>query len=372
VPDVPYSEQLARKRAELAACLGVEVPAVLPSPREAAFRQKVAFVFGSRPPSRTLVMGHYERGCQRIVPIDECPVHSSRGNRIAFALRDLLAGNGVAAAGARGGILRHVIIRTTEDESQAVALIVVTRNDKSLRAPIRSLLRSVDRPDGLLINVHDGPGPYMIGPETIRIDGRTHIKEVLSVSVGPSGEQNTVGLQFLVSPTTFFQTNVGAARELIRLVANGVRRAERVLDLYSGSGLFTLPLAICGASVTAVEEDRQAIEDLKANLKLNRIAAGRVRPICAPVEQVLPRLSKQPWDAVVLDPPRAGCSPPVLSAIFDRLAPTSAVYVSCNPEALGRELPTIRSCGYRVKAVQAVDMFPHTEHIETVVVLQRR
>src|SRR5262249_31645715 len=160
---------------------------------------------------RGLVMGHYERGSKRVVPVEECPVHSPRGNRIAFALRDRLARAGISAAGpSLSGILRHLIIRTTLDEREAVAMLVVTRNDKSLRKPVRSLLDSEDRPDGFFINIHDRPGPFMVGPETIRIDGRNHVRE-------------TVGaLSYLVSPDAFFQTNVQAAAVLQRCVIDGV------------------------------------------------------------------------------------------------------------------------------------------------------
>jgi 23S rRNA (uracil1939-C5)-methyltransferase len=155
------------------------------------------------------------------------------------------------------------------------------------------------------------------------------------------------------------------------LVVDGVGGASRVLDLYSGSGLFALPIAAKGASVTAIEEHRQAIEDLKANAKLNRIAPARVKSIAARVEDAIARVSRQSWDAVVLDPPRDGCSPTVLWTVFEDIKPARAVYVSCNPEVLVRELPGILKSGYRIDGVQAIDMFPHTEHIETVVTLTR-
>jgi 23S rRNA (uracil1939-C5)-methyltransferase len=363
---MPYAEQLDRKRARLAALLGLDVPPLLPSPRTSAFRQKAAFVFGSGPRMRGLVMGHYAAGSKGIVPVDECPVHSTRANRIAFALRDRLARAGIAAADARGGILRHLVVRTTEDDAEAVAMLVVTRNDKSLRAPVRGLLASVDAPDGFFININTEAGPYMVGDETIKIAGLGHVREL-----GIAGVTGARGVRFLVSPHAFFQTNVGAARELVSLVVEGVGSATRVLDLYCGSGLFTLPLAIGGARVTAIEENRQAIDDLKANAKINRIAAARVKPIAARVEDAIERVSREPCDAVVLDPPREGCAPRVRAAVFGRIQPERAVYVSCNPEALADELPEIVRSGYGVERVQAVDMFPHTEHIETVVTLRR-
>jgi 23S rRNA (uracil1939-C5)-methyltransferase len=310
-------------------------------------------------------MGHYAAGSKGIVPVDECPVHSARANRIAFALRDRLARAGIAAADARGGILRHLVVRTTDDDAEAVAMLVVTRNDKSLRAPVRGLLASVDAPDGFFININTEAGPYMVGDETIKIAGLGHVRER-----GIAGVTSARGIAFLVSPDAFFQTNVGAARELVSLVLEGVGAATHVLDLYCGSGLFTLPLAIGGARVTAIEENRQAIDDLKANAKLNRIAA-RVKPIAARVEDAIERVSREPCDAVVLDPPRDGCAPRVRAAVFGRIQPDRAVYVSCNPEALADELPEIVRSRYGVERVQAVDMFPHTEHIETVVTLRR-
>jgi 23S rRNA (uracil1939-C5)-methyltransferase len=368
LPGVPYAEQLLQKQARLARLLGLPVPPLVPSPREDRFRTKVAFVFGPEGQGRGLVMGHYARGSKQIVRVDECPVHSDRGNRIAFALRDRLVRARIYGAGAqRNGLVRHIIVRTTEDDRQAVAMLVVTRNDKALRTPIRGLLASADRPDGFFININDRPGPFMVGSETIRIDGHSHVKQ-----------DGIVDTSFLVSPTAFFQTNVGAAREIVNLVIAGVMAdaregaALRVLDLYAGSGLLSLPLVKAGARVTAVEENRQAMKDAEANIRLNRIPGGLMRLITASVEEALPRVSRDPWDAVVLDPPRQGCPPEVLDAVFNHIAPPRAVYVSCNPEALAAELPVILNAGYRVTSIQPVDMFPHTDHIETVVALSRR
>lgn len=368
LPGVEYAEQLLLKQARLARLLGMPVPPLVPSPREDRFRTKVAFVFGPEGQGRGLVMGHYARGSKQIVRIDECPVHSDRGNRIAFALRDRLIRARIYGAGAqRNGLVRHIIVRTTEDDRQAVAMLVVTKNDKALRTPIRGLLASADRPDGFFINIHDRPGPYMTGSETIRIDGHSHVKQ-----------DGIVDTSFLVSPTAFFQTNVGAARALVQLVIDGVLSGApagaplRVLDLYAGSGLLSLPLVKAGARVTAVEENRQAMKDAEANIRLNRIPGGLMRLITSSVEDALPRVTRDPWDAVVLDPPRLGCPPDVLDAVFNHIAPPRAVYVSCNPEALAAELPVILNAGYRVTKIQPVDMFPHTDHIETVVALSRR
>ena len=123
-----------------------------------------------------------------------------------------------------------------------------------------------------------------------------------------------------MSPTAFFQTNVGAAEILVKLVVEAVGQSRRVLDLYCGSGLFSLPLARAGATVTAVEENRQAIADAESNVRLNRLPPGQIRFIAARVEDALVRAGKDPWDAVVLDPPRQGCPPAVIAACSGRFA----------------------------------------------------
>ena len=202
----------------------------------------------------------------------------------------------VAAGPHLDGVLRHLIVRTTRDESEAVAMLVVTRNDKSLRTPIRCFLATEDAPDGFYLNIHDRPGPYMVGRETMRLAGRSHVRERLA------------GVSFLVSPTTFFQTNVEAAETLVQLVVEAVPEdaSTRILDLYAGSGLFTLPLAVRGHFVDAVEENHQAIKDAEANVRLNRVPAANVRLHAARVEDALKRMPREAFDVVILDPPQTG------------------------------------------------------------------
>lgn len=348
LPGVPYSEQLAKKRKTLSRLLGVDVPPLIPSPKGFGFRNKVAFVFGNG------VMGHFAAGSQRIIPIDECPVHHQRGNRIAFALRDRLLKARIPA-----GVLRHVIVRTTDDGREASVMLVVRQNDKSLRAPVRSFLASADKPDGFFVNIHNKPGPYMVGDETIKIEGRSHVKEVIG------------NVSYLVSPTAFFQTNTGAAAHLVSLVLEAVGTSSYVLDLYCGSGLFALALAKNGARVTAIEEHRAATLDAETNVRLNRLSPNAIRLLTARVEDALVRVAKETWDAVVLDPPRQGCPAAVIGGVFERIRPARVVYVSCNPDALAKELPVILKAGYLVTRVQPVDMFPHTDHIETVISFAR-
>jgi 23S rRNA (uracil1939-C5)-methyltransferase len=307
-------------------------------------------------------MGHYASGGREVVPVVECPVHGARANRIAFQLRDALQRARVTAAGPQlRGVLRHLIVRTSADDRNAVAMLVVTRNAPELKAPVRALLASPERPDGFFLNIHDTPSPYMVGRETIRLDGHGHVRE------------RRVGPTFLVSPTAFFQTNPTAAATLVEIVLGAIDPgAGLVLDLYAGSGLFTIPLAARGQRVIAVEENPRAVADAARNLDVNRLDPRGVRLIGGRVEQALRDLARQRVDAAILDPPRQGCAPPVIDLVFGRLSPPRAVYVSCHAESLARELPRITASGYQVTAVRPVDMFPHTPHVEVVVVLDRQ
>lgn len=366
----PYPNQLDNKEAILRGLLApvlsrsalskpLFLPVAFDGTSPAHFRQKVAFVFGTDA-SRGLTMGHYRRRSQQVVAVDECPVHSERGNRIAFALRDHLVRAGIPAARpGLTGVLRYLIIRTSADDREAIAMLVVTRNDKALRNPVRAFLESPDRPDGFFINENSDPGPFMVGDRTTKIAGRSHIREVVG------------GVSHLVSPTAFFQTNVRAAEVLQRYVVDSVRGASRVVDLYCGSGLFSLPLAASGVRVTGIEESRQAIRDAEANARLNEIPASLARFKASRVEDAVRALSRDQWDAAILDPPRQGCADEVLEAVFQEMRPSRVTYVSCNPEALAAELPGIVQCGYKIDELRAVDMFPHTDHIEAVVRLAR-
>ncbi len=270
---IAYPEQLRKKTALLDVLLrksmGKGAPRVLPTIGMPVggdgmpwrFRQKAAFVFGRGPGG--LVMGHFARGTNDVVPVEECPVHAGRANRIAFALRDALAAAGIPAAGVgTDGLARHVVVRTSRDEKEAVAMLVATRDDPALQAPLRAVLDGAEKPEGLVLNLHDRPGPWLVGRESKRVAGTGHVREE---ALGPA---------FLVSPASFFQTNVAAAATLVRLVVEALpgETGLRVLDLYSGGGLFALPLALRGHSVTAVEESRKSVRDAELNRRQNGVS----------------------------------------------------------------------------------------------------
>jgi 23S rRNA (uracil1939-C5)-methyltransferase len=243
-------------------------------------------------------------------------------------------------------------------------LVVSDSSDARVRAATRQALRATWAPSSFHVNVHPRGDAFIFGPETRRITGTDRLRD------------DVAGVTFLISPTAFFQTNVRAAEILVRLVLDAVPEGTAVLDLYAGAGLFALPLAKRGHRVTAVEANRTAVADGEASLRLNRIPAERCRFVTRPVSTFTRTVGRRnpsaPPSVVILDPPREGCEAVVLDDVFGRIGPATAVYVSCNPETLGRDLQRIVRHGYTVASVQPVDMFPHTPHIETVVTLTRR
>jgi 23S rRNA (uracil1939-C5)-methyltransferase len=254
-----------------------------------------------------------------------------------------------------------VVVRVAHNRREVLATLVVTSNDKSLRPVVRRIAEGADPPDGLNLNIHERPGPALFGRSTRKLHGRDRLREEVA------------DVSFLLSPTAFFQTNVRAAELLLGIVSGALAggRSLRVLDLYAGAGLFALPLARRGHVVTAVEESAEAIADGEASRWFSKIPDAACRFVHGRVEEAIGSRpgglagASRP-DAVVLDPPRAGCPPRVLGAIVRGVRPARLAYVSCNPEALARDLAVAVAGGYLVERVQPVDMFPHTAHIEAV------
>ncbi len=389
---ISYAEQL-RLKSEMVTRLVREAVPQAPAARPMiagasldypwGYRHKVHFVFGTTPrPGRregTLVMGHYVRGTRRILPVRECPVHDERGNVLAFQLRDAFVKASIPAGPQSGDrtALKGIAIRVAHATRDLMATLVVTgESDKRLRTATRRVLDGPGAPSSFSINIHPRGDGYIFGPETRRIAGPERLLEKVADT------------SFLLSPTAFFQTNVTAAEALVRLVLEAVPAGAPVLDLYAGVGLFALPLARAGHRVVAVEENDAAVEDGEASLRMNRIPPRRCRFIARPVEDFLGEEfgadtgrvpdgrarddARTPApQVVVLDPPREGCEDIVIGSVFGAMAPPIVVYISCNPEALATDLAAIVRHGYHVDSIQPVDMFPHTAHIETVVVLTR-
>lgn len=193
---------------------------------------------------------------------------------------------------------------------------------------------------------------YLVSPRVPGVELETGQKSYL---------ESLAGHRFVVSDSAFFQVNNPQAEELVRLVGEALPDEGRLLvDAFAGVGTFAVIFANRFRHVFAIEEAASATKDAKQNIKDTPNVSIRI----GKVEDLLPSLDIEP-DAVLLDPPRPGCAPPVLEAIA-KFRPPVLVYVSCNPATLARDLRVLSASGYRIDHVTPIDMFPQTGHIESV------
>ena len=216
--------------------------------------------------------------------------------------------------------------------------------------------------EALVLFETDAEAPEMaldlpVSAALLRSDGTT-----MTLAGGDHVTMEVHGRPFQVSGGAFFQVNAPAAELLVDLVLQGLALtgAERVLDLYSGVGLFSAFIAPRARQVVGVEAYEPAVVDAAVNLD----EFDNVEIYAAPVEEVLPQLAG-PFDAVVLDPPRAGCEPAALAALL-AVQPARVVYVSCDAATLARDARRLVEGGLTLDWVQPVDMFPQTHHVECV------
>lgn len=179
-------------------------------------------------------------------------------------------------------------------------------------------------------------------------------------------------LKFKISPFSFWQVNRKQAEKLYNKAKEyaNLKSDEILLDLYCGTGTIGLTMADKCKQVVGVEIIEDAIKDAKENAENNNITNSRF--ICSDAAQAAEELKKEGLnpDVIILDPPRKGCSPELISTIFE-MSPDRIVYVSCDPATLARDLQLLKNCGYITKEVTPCDMFSRTAHVETVVLLKR-
>ncbi len=179
------------------------------------------------------------------------------------------------------------------------------------------------------------------------------------------------GLEFLISPHSFFQINHAQTEQLYQkaLELSGATKQDTILDLYCGIGTMTLLFAKRAKEAYGIEIVPQAVENARENAKRNGIANAAF--FCGDAKEAVVRFEETPIDVVVIDPPRTGCSPELIESIL-HIAPKKIVYVSCNPATLARDMKLFADSGYMGKEVYPYDMFPRTAHVEAATLLQQR
>jgi 23S rRNA (uracil1939-C5)-methyltransferase len=323
-------------------------------------RNKVHFLIGTS--QGQVALGHFRAHSRQFIPVVECPVHAPAGNRVARGVLRVLDQNNVPACGeGTDGIARHLQVRVADSDASTQVTLVATRSKFPGLASLGPDISNSDQSiSGVHLNINGQRGSVVFGRETRRLAGSDRMVEEIA------------GVRFLISATSFFQTNSKGAARLAETVLKYVPAMAPgpILDLYAGVGLFSALLCKRGHSVIAVEENPLAVRDGIETLKQNRITDCRY--ISGKVETALKKLVRQEhFQVVILDPPREGCPEWALRMLARKLRPERIIDVSCDPRSLARDLALLTQAGYRVVEIQPIDMFPHTSHIESVALLIR-
>ena len=361
---LPYPEQLRRKQGREIALLGKfgHVEPILGMDDPTHYRNKVCAAFGLDQ-KKHIVSGVYQPGSHRIVPVDECLIEDAIADRIIVDIRRMLRDFKIQVFDERSGrgFLRHVLVRRGFQSGELMVVLVAASPIFPTQKPfVKKLLETHPEITTVVLNINDRFGPVVLG-------------EREKVLYGPGTIEDTLcSHRFRISPSSFYQINpvqtevlYGKAVEFAALTGT-----ETVLDAYCGIGTIGITASGKAKQVIGVELNRDAVRDAIANARLNGLKncwftagdAGEYMLGCVR-EGIRP-------DVVFMDPPRAGSDEKFLRALL-KTAPSRVVYVSCAPETLARDLTVLTQGGYKVQRIQPVDMFPFTEHVETVVLLTR-
>ncbi len=307
--------------------------------------------------------GFYSPHSHRVIHCPDCLLQPQEFEGILGVFADYVKKKGVTIYDetTHRGLLRHIYIRKGSASGEIMVCAVI--NGKRLpdeEALVNALLEKEEGIASIIVNSNTKDTNVILGAECRTLWGKDSITDVLC------------GLEFRISPLSFYQVNRNQAERLYGKAAEyaALTGNETVLDLYCGAGTIGLSMAHKAKEVVGVEIVPEAIEDAKINMNLNGIENARF--ICgdaAEAARVLENEGIKP-DVIILDPPRKGCSPDMLETAA-RMNPDRIVYVSCDPATLARDCGIFSELGYIAQKVTPVDMFPRTGHVETVCLLSK-
>ena len=383
---LPYGEQIRYKQKQVMDNLTrigkVELPEVSPilgSKKTQCYRNKLEYTFSNKRWLTTeevkqeveyeqmnAVGFHIPTAFDKVLAIEKCWLQDDISNRIRNAVRDYAYTHNYSFQNLRTheGMLRNLIVRTSTTSELMAILVCKIENDdemKLFKQLLQFIADSFHEITSLLYIINNKVNDTITDLEVQTFKGNDYIYEEME------------GLRFKVGPKSFYQTNSEQAYELYKVARNfaGLTGNELVYDLYTGTGTIANFVARQARQVIGIEYVPEAIEDAKVNSAINGITntlfyAGDMKDL---LTDDFIHDHGHP-DVVITDPPRAGMHQDVVDVIL-RAEPTRIVYVSCNPATQARDLQLLDP-KYRVTAIQPVDMFPHTHHVENVVRLEKR
>ena len=306
---------------------------------------------------------HVPRLFDKVVDIEHCHLQGDPSNQIRNFIREFALAHNYTFFDIRNhaGLLRNLIIRTSTNGECMVIVVFYEKQDEQINALLTALHEQFPQITSLLYIINQKANDTIGDQEVLTFYGKDFIIEEME------------NLQFKVGPKSFYQTNSKQAYELYKIAREFAQLTgnELVYDLYTGTGTIANFVARNAKQVIGIEYVPEAIEDAKINSQLNNITntlfyAGDMKDILN--DAFIAKHGKP--DVIITDPPRAGMHEDVVETIL-RAMPKRIVYVSCNPATQARDLQAL-STAYTIKKSRAVDMFPHTQHVENVVLLEIR
>ena len=307
-------------------------------------------------------IGFFQARTHKVVPIRRCLIQTEAADRTAQAVGEWMRRYKISAYDETTGkgLVRHVCVRVNR-KGESLCCVVVNGNKVPREPELAAYVTAaVPHTVGVLLNSNTRRGNVVLGDKYRTLFGRNYLMDTLC------------GLEFKLSMPSFYQVNrdqaevlYGKALEFVGLTGN-----ETVLDLYCGIGTITLCLAKAAKRVIGAEIVPPAIRDAKENALRNHIENAEF--FCGDAADIAAKLESDGLrpDVVTVDPPRKGLAPEVIASVA-AMGPEKVVYVSCDPATLGRDVKIFREFGYEAKRAAAVDMFPGTAHVETVVLLSK-
>ena len=374
---VDYETQLALKQAAAHRLLSGFAPVspilgMTPSksgdtPQKLHYRHKIhASFYRSR---RGMELGIYEENTHKVVSVPDCAIQNRDANAILLTLRSLANEFHLTAYNedTRQGLLRHVLLRCGYASGQIMVVLVLGNSTFPGRKHfLEKLLAAHPEITTIVQNINNQKTSMVLGNQETVLYGKGYIEDSLC------------GLTFRISPKSFYQVNPQQTELLYRTAIDfaALTCKETVLDAYCGTGTIGLIAAAKAGQVIGVESNAAAVHDATANAAANHITnAEFIRADATEYMRSLVKAGKGAGtftpQVVFLDPPRSGATPEFLSAL-QSLHPDRIVYVSCNMETLARDLKLLVKSDYRVTRIQPVDLFPWTNHVETVVCLSQQ
>ena len=362
-----YAEELRMKRQRvddaLAHIAGVQLctEQILGAADMERYRNKAIYAVGCQ--HGRVVTGFFRARSHDVVPVSDCLIQSESACCAAKAVQEWMQKYQIAAYDEKtdAGDVRHVFCRVAQQPVGLQVTVVSRRaNLKHLDALCTCIRTACPETTGILLNVNQNPGNVVLGTKFITLWGNDTLEDTLC------------DLRFQLSPRSFYQVNHAQAQRLYDLALEyaGLTGREIVLDLYCGTGTITLCLARQCAVAYGAEIVPEAIEDARQNAQRNQIENACF--LCADAGAAASYFQEKGVrpDVIVVDPPRKGLAPAVIENIV-QMAPQRVVYVSCDPATLARDVKLFEASGYRATRATAVDMFPRTDHVETVVLLRK-